>query len=481
LLLSLLLSGVFAAGADGTWSNPAAVTTATLSSTSGSADLTWSGSAFAVGQQLRLTGTVPGGFNANTNYFVVAASGSTIQLSRTWGGAAVSATSSITNGTAQAYQSWQTTANWSAGVPADGVDAVATFTNSPSASVAGVTLDGNVTLGKLVYTNTANSADMALISGNSASHTLTWATSGTVAGLEVPMLEVPAATNRLLNLGQTGVLKFAGTQGLIVRSSASGPLTGLGLGATQVAPAKNLRITSIDWSSFSGGLVIQRGVLQLQAANQLPGQSVTLGDLFSADNNQIVELTSTTAQTVGALHGNAWGRISGAFTLTVGGNNATGGDFGGVFGQTTPGVATAVTNLVKTGTGTQVFSGALKGGGSVTVNSGLLVIDGTHVPGVTTGAAGKYTVNAGGALGGRGMIKPLDTLGGLAGAIDLKSGAVLAPGNPAIASGIGALTLDQSTALSPVLNFSAGATATFDLGGAGQRSGSGRRRGGGRE
>lgn len=465
LLLSLLLSGVFAAGADGTWSNPAAVTTATLSSTSGSADLTWSGSAFAVGQQLRLTGTVPGGFNANTNYFVVAASGSTIQLSRTWGGAAVSATSSITNGTAQAYQSWQTTANWSAGVPADGVDAVATFTNSPSASVAGVTLDGNVTLGKLVYTNTANSADMALISGNSASHTLTWATSGTVAGLEVPMLEVPAATNRLLNLGQTGVLKFAGTQGLIVRSSASGPLTGLGLGATQVAPAKNLRITAIDWSSFSGGLVIQRGVLQLQAANQLPGQSVTLGDLFSADNNQIVELTSTTAQTVGALHGNAWGRISGAFTLTVGGNNATGGDFGGVFGQTTPGVATAVTNLVKTGTGTQVFSGALKGGGSVTVNSGLLVIDGTHVPGATTGAAGKYTVNAGGALGGRGTIKPLDTLGGLAGAIDLKSGAVLAPGNPAIASGIGALTLDQSTALSPVLNFSAGATATFDLGG----------------
>lgn len=125
-LLLFAIGSPHGAAADGTWSNPAAVVTAALTSSNGSSNLTWAGSAFAVGQEIRLTATVPGGFSANANYFVVYASGTSLRLATAPGGPAITATSTLSNGTAQAYQSWQTRADWTGGV-ANGTDAVATF------------------------------------------------------------------------------------------------------------------------------------------------------------------------------------------------------------------------------------------------------------------------------------------------------------------------------------------------------------------
>ena len=118
--------------------------------------------------------------------------------------------------------------NWTGGTVADGIDAVATFTNAPVASVPGISLDGNITLGKILFSNDISSSDMSLVSGSSSSNTLTFATSDGTA----PMIEVPFATNRLLNLGGTAVLKISGTQGLVFRSA---PQTGTFTGRSKSA------------------------------------------------------------------------------------------------------------------------------------------------------------------------------------------------------------------------------------------------------
>ncbi|MGC3989541.1 MAG: hypothetical protein QM796_07670 [Chthoniobacteraceae bacterium] len=477
ILLLLLSTAAFAT--DGTWSNPVAVTTSTLTSTGGSTNLTWSGSSFSVGRELRLTTTVPGGFTANTNYFVVYASGTTIRLATTAGGTAISATSTISNGTAQAYQSWQTASNWTSSAIASGTDAIATFNNSPVANVPGISLDGNLTLGEFSFTNTSGSAsDLSLISGSSSSNTLTFAVSGNVSGLTTPTLVMPSAVTRLLNLGQTGVLKIAGSQGLLILSPAGGTLTGSGLAATGSEPAKTLRITNVDWSSFSGGLTVERGYVQPTAANQLPAQSLTLGDPQSTTNGTLAGLSLSAAQSVDALNGNSYGRITGAYSLTVGANGGS-GNYGGLIGQNFSGTASA-TSLIKSGSGTQTISGNLVGSGTVTVSAGTLLmsstsantytgatsvssgatllVDGTHTESASTGA---YMIASGGTLGGTGTISLSDSTGSGTG---ISVSGFLSPGDPASNAGLGTLALDGTNSTRPILTMASGGVIQIPLG-----------------
>jgi hypothetical protein len=465
------------------WANPAALSTVTLASTQGSTNLVWPGSAFSAGQEVRLTTTVPGGFTANTNYFIVYASGTTIRLAVTFGGTSIAATSSITNGTAEAFQSWQTAANWSSSTVANGTDAVATFTNAPVANVPGIALNGNITLGELVFSNSTGAAsDLSLVSGNSASNTLTLAVSGNVSGLAVPTLDMPSAISRLLNLGGTDVLKISGNQGVLIYAPAGGTLSGTGLAATASEPAKTLRVTNVDWSGFTGGITVECGYLQANAANQLPAETLTIGDSVSAANAVLAGLEASTSQSIDALVGNSFGRVQGAFTLTTGASGGS-GNFGGIVGQSFSGVATA-TNLAKTGGGTQTFSGAITGTGTVTVNAsggtllmsstsantytgatlvnsgGTLLVDGTHTQG--TGAnAGGYTVASGGTLGGIGTIVLSDASGVGTG---IAVSGVLAPGDPAVNGGIGTLTINGASSTRGALALAAGGTMTFGLG-----------------
>jgi autotransporter-associated beta strand protein len=476
----IAISGALAHAANGTWADPVAIYTSALTSTVLSPNLTWSGSAFAVGQEVRFANTVPNGFTANTNYFVVYANGATIRLAAAAGGTAITATSAISNGTAQAYQSWQTAANWSSSAIADGTDAVATFTNAPVANVAGVALNGNITLGELIFANSTGSAsDLSLVGGGSASNTLTLAVSGAVSGLSAPILDMPAAAARLLNLGGTGVLKISGTQGLLVDAPAGGALAGSGLAATGAEPAKALRVTNVDWSSFSGGITVETGYVQANAAGQLPAQTLTLGDTLSVTNNVLAGLEASTPQSIDALLGNSDGRVQGAFALTVGASGGS-GSFGGIVGQSFSGATTA-TNLIKSGNGTQTITGIVTGTGAVTVNAGTLLMgsasvntytgatmvnnggtllaDGTHMQG--TGAnAGAYTVASGGTLGGTGRIVLSDTNGTGTG---MAVSGTLAPGDPATNGGIGTLTIDGGSSARPLLTLAAGATMSFDL------------------
>ena len=117
---------------------------------------------------------------------------------------------------------------------------------------------------------------------------------------------------------------------------------------------------------------VDRGELAGQAANQLGNQNLTVSSEFSLANNQLAGFSFGNGdQNVGRLDGNELGRIWGGGTLrtlTVGNNNATGGNFAGVFGQNFVGTTTGVAiNLAKAGSGTQIFSGRILGTGGVTV------------------------------------------------------------------------------------------------------------------
>lgn len=92
--------------------------------------------------------------------------------------------------------------------------------------------------------------------------------------------------------------------------------------------------------------------------------------------------------------------------------------------------------VLKSGLGTQIFTGALDHTGDTTVTGGVLLINGTHVN------ATNYTVNAGGTLGGTGTITLVT--GAL---VTVNADGVLNPGPAADSPGtltvIGDMTLDE--------------------------------------
>ncbi|OIN61056.1 hypothetical protein BLX24_02995 [Arsenicibacter rosenii] len=452
---------------DGTWTNTAGIVTSTLSSTSGSADLTWPGQTFTVGDQVRLTGTVPGGFTANTNYNVVAVSGSRIQLSLRPGGTAITATSSIANGTGNRFLKWSTAANWSGSVIPGGAQANATFGPTSFGNIGGVALDGPITIGTLTYA--ANGTSELTLANGLNGGTLTFQTlSGT------PAINMINTGSRKLFLGNSTnntriPLKIAGTQGLNITT----PIYG---GSSSYA---GLRIqAAIDWSAMQGGIKLTQGAIELHnttnsltEANDvlLPPIRLTMGTdataalIFNGAN------LYANKQTVGALDGTSDAFIfsrsnltNGVATLAVGADNQDGVFDGTVSsGPTSDTVDKGRVVIEKTGTGTQTISGTLKNGttviggtpyySSVAVNNGKLILSGTNeYLGVTSVNNGTLVVSSalagpvsvtGGVLTGSGRTASSVTVGGsgrllpgtgigsftVAGALNLTTGAGYQP------------------------------------------------------
>lgn len=330
------------------------------------------------------------GLGARFCYWVVGTGSNTISISTTPGGPPLAATATVAStNLLRTSQRWSVGANWTNGVIPGGIDAVATFPRGSLPLDVGVVLvDTNVTLGRLVYSNSSNFSDCTLVSG--PTNTLRFAVSGTNPAMPMPMIDVPQATQKWLQLGALATngpaLRITGVQGLLVRSSPGGAVTN-GLGSN---PAKDLSVQNVDWSNFSGGLVVERGSLGPAYTNRLPAQDLTLGTAFSLSNNVLAGLRMSAPQTVGALNGNANGRIWGNFVLTVGASNA-GGAFGGVVGQEFNGLR-ATTGLVKSGTNTQQLHGVMVGNGSVAVNGGTLVFCGA---GTSTFSGDVNVTNAG--------------------------------------------------------------------------------------
>jgi fibronectin type 3 domain-containing protein len=390
-------------GPSGTWANASLTTngnrynlTTTLSNTSlVVTDASGNPHTIGVGEIVSPINAVAG-FGTRYSYWVVATSSNTLSVSDTPGGTAIKATATTTNTNAlRGSQRWSAGLNWTNGIIPSGVDAVATFpNNSLPLDVGAVLVDMDLVLGKLVYSNSANYSDCTLVSAVVGTNTnsLRFAVSGTNTSLQMPMIEVPVASQKRLELGTVAsggpALRVVGSQGLMIRASAGGGVTN-GIGSN---PLKDLAIQNVDWSGFSGGLVVERGTIGPSYTNRLPPQDLVLGTGFSVSNNVLAGVKMGAAQTIAALNGNAMGRICGLGVLTIGTNN-TGGDFGGIVGQEFNGVRDS-NSIMKIGTNRQVMSGAMVGNGSLDVAEGTLVFTGSG----TNMFSGAVTVSNGAAL-----------------------------------------------------------------------------------
>lgn len=471
--LAASLPGITSAASTVTWANASAVTSSAVSSTSGSANITVPTGTWAVGDVINFNGTTsstnPFGTTA-TRYYVVSVSGTTLQVSTTPGGTALNAANTTTASTMYQGVDWFTTSSWSGGTVPNSNSTIAAFNSNSSASTnAPVVVNGSATVYGLSFTGSTN-GDLLLVSGANGTglYSLTFATNDS----STPVMSLNSASNSLIWLGAANgspgagnqTLKIAGTQGLILNSYQGGAISGSGTSATSTAPGKAIRISNVDWSGFSGGLQIQRGVVQVQASGQLPSsQSLTVGNAQTVTNNLLAGLNmNNQTASVDALNGNSLGRIYGSGTLTVGSSNGT-GDYGGVIGKDFTGASTA-TNLVKTGSGTQTISGIMAGTGTVTVSNGTLVMNGANT---YTGAT---TVNSGGTvqLGNSTGLGTSTATVNSGGTIDLGGQSI---GNTLNVSGSGVgssgALVNSNTGTASTLNSDITNGSSFTVGGAG--------------
>jgi len=460
---------------DGVWSNTAGTLTTALSSVSGSPNLKWRGQAFVPGEHIKLTGTVPGGFAANTAYTIATVnSDSSFQLSLQPGGAVITATSTITNGTAQRFQKWKVAANWTNSIMPGGLNATADFGATSYSNIPGVTLNDTVKIGTLRYASNGT-AELVLGSGINNGTLKFESFSG------MPHITMYNTGSRKLFLGyavnNTRIpLKISGTQGLAINT----PVYGGG------NPA-GLRIqAAMDWSNLSGGFVLEQGTIELHntlnsltASDSvlLPHQRITMG----TQNTAVMYFAGTayaSKQVIGALDGTDASFIfsktnitNGVPTLVIGTDNGD-GDFEGTIGMG-PVLSNTVDmgriDLVKTGMGSQTIGGVIKnsslGNNAVTINAGKLILSGANeYLGTTTVNAGvlqvdgtgvsPITVNAG-TLKGNGLTSAAIAVGTGSG-----TGAVMAPGDSiGTFTTTGALTLNSDAAYQ--LQYNSGAVA-FD-------------------
>ena len=256
---------------------------------------------------------------------------------------------------------WSPTSRWVGGIVADGADSTATFNQDITLNRT-ITLDSDRTIGHLFFNDSGGGTDRRW---TLQSNTLT--------------LETTTGTPTI-NIGsQVGVPVYiasvlAGTQGFEKK----------GNGTLMINAAM----------TYTGDTVISDGNIRFNGTDDLPATTV-LRMLPGANTLQMMGYS----QTLGGLDG-ANGTVECSFnglqtnvlTLAVAGSESY--SFSGLLQD---GAATSELNIVKTGTGTQVFSGANNYSGTTTVSGGTLIIDGD-------GTLGLVTVESGATFGGDGTL-----------------------------------------------------------------------------
>lgn len=383
------------------------------------------------------------------------------------------ATSSQANGTwtqAGTTTNYNDAGNWSNGIAASGVGAVATMAKAGPTIV----LNTDATVGALTGT-WASGASMNL---SGAGSTLTLATTSGAPTFSF--------SNWFSRYDYISNLNFAGNQGL-----------------TYVGKSNVLVLQAgVTWNGFSGPFTIapntDGSMVYAQNAQVLPPVDLTLtpGTGTNGYRNTKLILNGGADQTIGALNstvsstatsyvanysgpslltGSAPGGTNnvGFATLTLGAGNGS-GNFQGKIGTgfnnsaNTEDPTASLIDIVKIGTGTQILSGADNYVGATTVSAGTLLVNGTHAPS-GLGVLGTYDVS--GTLGGAGTIRPSADSTGPA-MITIESSGALQPGgadvdtnNDKVVDAAGAtLTLDQSASQRGVLAFAVGAHLRLTLG-----------------
>ena len=239
-----------------------------------------------------------------------------------------------TNGTwtnATSNSAWSTTTNWSGGLVADGVDAIADFSTLDIATNRTVNLGASRSIGTLIFGDaTTASNNWALANGSGGPWTLTLATSSST-----PVIQIVNQTTTITAL-------LGGTQGF----------TKSGAGALTLNNASN---------TLSGGISLAAGTLNFTSGSLGTNlvtvtATATLG--WSAGNTQDVSAQVKVEDGVTA-------------TLATGANSV-------IFGNSIQTGTNGNASITKTGAGTLTFTAAQSYTGNTRINGGRIVLSGNE-------------------------------------------------------------------------------------------------------
>jgi autotransporter-associated beta strand protein len=237
-----------------------------------------------------------------------------------------------TNGTwtnAASNSAWSTTTNWSGGLVADGVDAIADFSTLDIAANRTVNLGASRSIGTLIFGDaTTASNNWALANGSGGPWTLTLATSS-----GAPVIQVVNQTATITAL-------LGGTQGF----------TKSGAGALTLNNAAN---------TLSGGISLAAGTLNFTSGSLGTNlvtftANATLG--WSGGNTQDVSTQVKVDDGVTAV-------------LATGANSV-------IFGSAIQTGTTGNASITKTGAGTLTFTAVQSYTGTTRINGGRIVLSG---------------------------------------------------------------------------------------------------------
>jgi len=244
-------------------------------------------------------------------------------------------------------------------------------------------------------------------------------------------------------INHTGSLTNSGTgAGNVLISSIIGSNV---TGVVQDSSTSTLRLTSSN--TYSGDTTVQAGTLAIENINALQNSTLDTG----SSGSQTVTFHSTNViYNLGGLKGSDELNTGVNNTMRVGSNNQD-TLFAGV-------LSGSGGRLNKVGNGSLRLTGANTYNGPTTISAGALLLNNPKLPGDSGTGTGNVTVS-GGTLGGNGLVRP-----GTSGTIGVSAGAFIAPGDSAVAGGIGDLTLDGGGTTSPLLTMESSAEFNFQLG-----------------
>ncbi len=386
------------------------------------------------------------GVNLGTDrsYYYVVGVGSTpsdyVRFSTSPGNVTFSSNGTNSPLTVAKVPTWGTLGNWAAGVVPDGVDDQATI--ATDANLATIALDRDITLGALTVDTTVSSANgLSLIGTTRMAGPLSTLTLERSTG--TPTITLSGGNSFTLSESKiSGAvpanagarLVVVGTQGLVIDNQNAVPAPiAVNSGSIQTPPVNTPTFGSgqfrfgfgLDWSKFSGDLVLTRGVFQPLAGGSLnnnlsalplasklvlgtetntarlevpsssgnnPGSLLVRGLESTSPNSSIIntsavanpEVTSFSSATVEV---GSYGLPTDSFTYA--------GNIGDSTYATTVASVSAL-RFAKIGPGTQILSGA-NHMNALAANTTLVVVHGGKLSLETTGAIGTITDGQGAA------------------------------------------------------------------------------------
>lgn len=270
--------------------------------------------------------------------------------------------------------SWTDPTKWNGGIP-DAVDAVANFEqDTPNGTDNDfIITNATATVGTLVLRDT-NSHDNSGWQFNSPG-TLTFDVSSgrALINFRESMSEISIPIVLMDDLDITYTHTLGGHRANLNGSISSGMGLTTHIDINRINPWGSGTYDRVVWygnNTFNGNVTIHNGNLQISGGNAIPNAS----DLEIKAGAMLTLLTTNEA--INALNGAGTVRTHPGFagTLTVGANGGN-GTFSGVIRDDGSGV----TSFAKTGSGTQVLSGANTYTGGTTINQGTLQLGNDNV------------------------------------------------------------------------------------------------------